>query len=78
MGTKGVPSVRLDTDNDVRISLHLANRSVAASRRPRNAAGLRKRPVRTSIVFRGRNADLDAVEPVGLELVLVFRLDIDG
>ena len=34
--------------------------------------------MRSSTIFRGRNADLDAVEFVGLELVLVFRLDIDG
>jgi hypothetical protein len=29
-------------------------------------------------MFRGRNADLDALELVGLGLELVFKLDIDG
>lgn len=73
-----MPSVRLDSDSDARISLHLANLSAAASRRPRRAVGLRKRPVRSSIMFRGRNVDLGALELVGLGLGLVFKLDIDG
>jgi hypothetical protein len=73
-----VPSARIDADMGVRISLHLANRSIAAMRKPRNATGLRKRLARSSIVFRGRNAARGALALVGLGLELVFRLDTEG